>query len=109
VLEFPKTKLYNQSTRQISCEIMESVWSDCKTFKLIELFEQYDCLYNVQSNDYHHRTRKNAAIKEIAHVLNITGAYKFECDCAHGWPYAPGGRMSRVRVRVSVRVSSGVN
>jgi len=34
---------------------------------------------------------KKAAIKEIAHVLDITGAYKFECDYAHGQPYAHGG------------------
>jgi len=60
----------NCITRQISCEIMEGVWSDSKTFKLIALFEQYDCLY-----DYRNRTRKKAAIKEIAHVLDITGAY----------------------------------
>ena len=34
---------------------------------------------------------KRPAIKEIAHVLDITGAYKFECDYAHGRPYAHGG------------------
>jgi len=44
-------------------------------------------------NDYHNRTRKKAAIKEIAHVLDITGAYrpKFECNYAHGQLYAHGG------------------
>jgi len=42
-------------------------------------------------NDYRNRTRKNAAIKEIAHVLDITGAYKFECDYAQGRPYAHNG------------------
>ena len=42
-------------------------------------------------NDHRDRTRKKAAIKEIAHVLDITGAYKFECDYAHGQPYAHGG------------------
>jgi len=48
------------------------------------------CLYDAQSNDYHNRTRKKAAIKEIAHVLDITGAYKFECDYAHGGLYEQG-------------------
>jgi len=33
-------------------EIMEGIWSDSKTFKLTELFEQYDCLYDVQWNNY---------------------------------------------------------
>ena len=42
-------------------------------------------------NDYRNRTRKKAAIKEIAHVLDITGANKFECVYAHGRPYAHGG------------------
>jgi len=46
-------------------------WNDSKKLKLIELFENYDCLYNVQSKDYHNRTRKNAAIHEIAIVLDI--------------------------------------
>jgi len=70
---------------------MESVQSDSKTFKLIELLEQYDCQYDVQSKRLRNRTRKKAAIKEIAHLLDITGAFKFECDYAHGWPYAHGG------------------
>ena len=54
---------------------MEGIWSDSKTFKLTELFEQYECLDNVQSSDYHNRTKKNTAIKESAHVLHTKGAY----------------------------------
>jgi len=66
---------------------MEGIWSDSKTFKLTELFEQYDCLYDVQWNNYDNWTRKNATIKKIAYVLDITGAYNFQCVYAHGGPY----------------------
>jgi len=51
---------------------MEGIWSDSKTFKLIELFEQYDCLYSRMIAIT--EQEKNAAIKETAHVLDITGA-----------------------------------
>ena len=85
---FQKPKLYNQTDQLWN---NGGIWTDNKTFKFIELFKKYDCLYDVQSNDYHNRTRKNAAIKEIAHVLSITAAYKFERDYAHSQPYAHGG------------------
>jgi len=54
------------------------------------VYTMYSQIYDVQSNDCHNWTRKNAAIKEIARVLYITGAYKFECDYAHGRPYVQG-------------------
>ena len=65
------------------------VWNDSKTLKLIESnFSKTDCLHNVQqSKDYHNRTKKNAAIHEIATVLDITGAYNCECVYAHCRPY----------------------
>jgi len=59
---------------------MEGVWSDSKTFKLIELFKQYDCQYDLTVETITvTEQEKKAVIKEIAHVLDITGAYKFEC------------------------------
>jgi len=62
---------------------MEGVWSDSKTFKLIDLFEHV--VYTMYSQTM------TDVIKQIAHVLDITGAYMFECDYAHGRPYAHGG------------------
>jgi len=41
------------------------------------------------------KQEKKVVIKQIAHVLDITGAYKFECDYAHGRPYAHGGPYER--------------
>jgi len=57
---------------------MEGVWSDSKTFKLINCSNSMIVNMMYSQNDYRDRTRKKAVIKEIAHVLDITGAYKFE-------------------------------
>jgi len=80
----------NCITRQISCEIMEGVWSDSKTFKLIDLFEHV--VYTMYS-----QTITITEQEKGCYYANCSCArynrciYKFECDYAHGRLYAHGG------------------
>jgi len=68
---------------------MEGAWSDSKTFKLIDLFEHvvytmYSQMITITEQE------KRLSLSKLL-VLDITGAYKFECDYAHGRPYVHGG------------------
>ena len=48
-------------------------WTDDKVNKLIELYEQNMCLYDVVSSGYHNRNRKKDAVERMACELETTG------------------------------------
>jgi hypothetical protein len=45
-------------------------------FRLIKLYEDNECLYNVRSPDYHNRTKKKLVLDAIAKELDTSGTYK---------------------------------
>lgn len=47
--------------------------SDSQMLKLVEIYQDYDCLWNVTSKLYRNRDARESAYKQIAERLNITG------------------------------------
>jgi hypothetical protein len=48
-------------------------WSDENIFKLITLYQQRACLYNIRDKDYHNRIKKRLAMAEIAKEMCTSG------------------------------------
>ena len=51
-------------------------WPDPQTAELIELWQQYRCLYDPQHKHYSDRDKKRAVLKYIAGKFKMTGKYK---------------------------------
>ena len=54
---------------------MAAVWTMDKITELIDLYEDYPCLYNTKDKNYHDRDCRNKAVAEIAAKLEITGMF----------------------------------
>ena len=54
---------------------MAAVWTKDKITELIDLYEDYPCLYNTKDKNYHDRDCRNKAVAEIAAKLEITGMF----------------------------------
>jgi len=48
-------------------------WTDALVYKLIELYEQFPCLYDISSEDYRNKIKKRRHEEEISAQLGISG------------------------------------
>ena len=56
---------------------MAEFWTNEKLSELIDLYEQYQCLYNVKHKDYHNRDLRSKANLEIAKAMGCSGRFYF--------------------------------
>ncbi len=64
------------STRE-EMETYTTKWSSAMEEKLINLWQEHECLYNVNDNSYHNRTDKEKSWAAIATELNQPRKYWF--------------------------------
>ena len=57
---------------------MEIEWTDDAEEKLIDLWQQNACLYDITSKAYSDRAKKRSALEYISKQMNITGSYSNE-------------------------------
>jgi len=50
-------------------------WTEELEDKLIELWQQNECLYNTRCKVYSDRVKKRSAIEKIAKEIDVTGSY----------------------------------
>lgn len=50
------------------------MWSN-KEAKFVKLWQERECLYNISSKDYHDRSKKESAWREISEELQLPSQY----------------------------------
>jgi len=65
---------------------MEIEWTDDAEEKLIDLWQQNACLYDITSKAYSDRAKKRSALEYISKQMNITGSYSNEVHWINALP-----------------------
>lgn len=69
-ITFKKMAVEDSSTSKVSV-----LWKEETLEKIIELYREQPCLYNVKLKEYHNRDMKKMALEKIANDLGITSKY----------------------------------